>query len=84
MEPAVNPPANKARLRWCCRRGMKELDMLLERYLDQRFAIASAAEQALFLQLLDCEDPDLWSWVIGHAEPPAKFSDVLQRLLGNA
>jgi len=84
MEPAVNPPADKARLRWRCRRGMKELDVLLERYLDQRFAIASAAEQALFLQLLDCEDPDLWSWVIGHAEPPAKFSDVLQRLLGNA
>jgi len=80
----MNPPADRARLRWRCRRGMKELDMLLERYLDQRFAIAPADEQTLFLQLLDCEDPDLWSWVIGSTQPPTKFNDVLQRLLGNA
>ena len=54
------------RLRWRCRRGMRELDQLLERYLDQRWAAASEAERGTFLRLLDCEDDRLWRWVLGH------------------
>lgn len=56
--------AEKA-LRWRCRRGMKELDIVLVRYLDQRYAEASTAEQALFERVLDCEDDVLWNAVLG-------------------
>jgi len=77
-------PNDFARLRWRCRRGMQELDVLLERYLKQRYDIAPAAEQAEFLALLDSEDPDLWAWIIGAAELPAEFRNVLQRLRGDA
>ena len=54
------------RLRWRCRRGMRELDQLLERYLDQCWASASEAQRGAFLRLLDCEDDRLWRWVLGH------------------
>lgn len=54
------------RLRWRCRRGMRELDQLLERYLDRRWKQASDAERGLFLRLLDCEDDRLWRWFLGH------------------
>ena len=58
--------AELRRLRWRCRRGMRELDQLLERYLDRRWTEASETERGTFLRLLDCEDDRLWRWVLGH------------------
>jgi antitoxin CptB len=57
------------RLRWRCRRGMRELDQLMLRYLDNRWPIAEDAERELFLQLLDCEDDKLWRWFMGLERP---------------
>lgn len=54
------------RLRWRCRRGMRELDQLLIRWLDREWAGASEAERGVFLRLLDCEDDRLWRWFLGH------------------
>ena len=54
------------KLRWRCRRGMRELDRLLERYLDLRWAQASDEERGVFLRLLDCEDDRLWRWFLGY------------------
>ena len=39
------------RLRWRCRRGMRELDQLFGRYVDRAWAGASEAERGVFLQL---------------------------------
>ncbi len=57
------------RLRWCCRRGMRELDQLLERWLDRKYATASEAQRGVFRRLLDCEDDRLWRWFLGHETP---------------
>ena len=57
------------RLRWRCRRGMRELDQLMLRYLDQAWPTASEAERAVFLRLLDCEDDKLWRWCMGRERP---------------
>ena len=54
------------RLRWRCRRGMRELDRLLERWLDREWTASSEAERAGFLRLLDVEDDRLWRWFMGH------------------
>jgi len=58
-------PAVLQRLRWRCRRGMRELDQLFARYLDRRWAQADAAERATFERLLGCEDDRLWRWFLG-------------------
>ena len=52
-------PLNPAALRWRCRRGMRELDVLLERYLAERWPQAGTAEQRAFAALLELSDPDL-------------------------
>jgi antitoxin CptB len=57
------------RLRWRCRRGMRELDQLLERYLDHRWLGAEPSERAAFERLLACEDDQLWRWFLSRAEP---------------
>ena len=58
------------RLRWRCRRGMRELDQLMVRYLDVRWALADETERGLFLRLLDSEDDKLWAWFMGRETPP--------------
>ena len=59
-----------ARLRWRCRRGMRELDQLLEQWLNVRFAQADASAQRAFADLLEQPDPQLWDWLSGREAPP--------------
>ncbi len=62
--------ADAARLRWRCRRGMRELDQLLGQWLDVRFAQADASAQRAFAELLEQPDPQLWNWLSGREAPP--------------
>lgn len=72
---------DERRLRWMLRRGMKELDVMVMRYHAQRYAEAPDEERAAFAQLLKtAEDPDIWSWAMGYAEPPAVYLPLLEQL----
>ena len=61
--------AELRRLRWRCRRGMRELDQLFGRYLDRAWRQASETERGVFLRLLETEDDKLWRWVMGRERP---------------
>jgi antitoxin CptB len=63
--------AELKRLRWRCRRGMKELDILLVRWLELRWAAADAGQRAAFEALLESEDDRLWYWFTAKERPPA-------------
>ena len=65
----MNDDAEQRRLRWRCRRGMRELDQLLERYLDNAWPNAEPSERAAFERLLACEDDALWRWFLNHSHP---------------
>jgi antitoxin CptB len=58
-------------LRWRCRRGMKELDVLLERFAQRALVQASPAECRLFAEVLELPDPLLADYLLG-AETPAE------------
>lgn len=69
------------KLRWRCRRGMRELDQLFGRYLDRCWADAPADERGVFLRLLECEDDRLWRWSMGYeACPDAQLAEMLARI----
>ena len=70
----------RKQLRWRQRRGMKELDVLLERYYHRHYETASAEDRAAFSKLLDREDPEIWLWIVGQAESPAEFANVIAAL----
>lgn len=79
----MSEDAERKRLRWKCRRGMKELDQLLERWLDREYAAASERERGVFLALLDSEDDRLWRWFLGYEAPPdAELAALVQRIRG--
>jgi len=61
--------SDESRLRWRCRRGMRELDQLLGWYLDARYAQSSEPHKAAFSTMLEQPDPDLWAWLIGQSAP---------------
>ena len=56
------------RLKWKCRRGLLELDLVLTRFLERQVAGLSSAELAAFDELLDYPDTELWDVVSGRSE----------------
>jgi antitoxin CptB len=65
----------REKLRWKCRRGLLELDIVLSRYLD------SHPEDTALEPLLELPDNDLWDIVIGRSENYApQLRDVVARL----
>ncbi|HKI73725.1 MAG TPA: succinate dehydrogenase assembly factor 2 [Pseudomonadales bacterium] len=61
--------AEYKRLKWRCRRGMLELDMVLIPFFDENFASLDNLQQHAFVKLLDCEDPDLLVWFSRRTQP---------------
>ena len=57
---------NKARLRWACRRGMLELDVLFMPFVEDAYEYLSSQQQLFFERLLACQDPELFAWFMGH------------------
>ena len=78
----MSEDAELRRLRWRCRRGMRELDQLMLRYLDGRWPAADEAERALFLRLMDTEDDKLWRWFMGRERPEdTGLATIVERIL---
>jgi antitoxin CptB len=70
-----------SRLRWRCRRGMRELDELLVRYLEHDYGASSARERAAFDRLLDLQDPEIFGYLVGRQTPPEEdLQHVVARL----
>jgi antitoxin CptB len=73
--------SDMGRLRWRCRRGVRELDELLTNYLTEQFPRADPMEQAAFLQLLDIPDPDLNDYCLRLRQAPSPaLRDVIARI----
>jgi antitoxin CptB len=69
------------RLRWACRRGMRELDVLMSRWLERDFARASSDERDAFRQLLGLQDPELAGYLLaGEAHPDPVVAAVVARI----
>jgi antitoxin CptB len=62
--PAVHDP-ERSRLLWRCRRGRKELDLLLLDWMDRHFESATIEQRAGFARLLELPDPDLERYLMG-------------------
>jgi antitoxin CptB len=58
-----------ARLRWRCRRGMRELDAVLNAFLRNSFAALGDEDKSRFAAILDLPDPELYAYLAGRAAP---------------
>jgi antitoxin CptB len=57
------------RMRWAARRGMLELDLMLEPFVSARYAQLDETDRHRFQQLMLCEDQDLFAWLMLRGAP---------------
>lgn len=76
-------PKEKARIAWHCRRGMLELDLILQRFLEHHLENLSKEELESFNSLLTCTDPELFSWLMGYDNPQDKELKKIVNLIRN-
>ena len=58
------------RLRWRCRRGTREMDLILDRFLSLEGSTLDRNEEISLGRLLDVTDRDILDWLAGRATPP--------------
>ena len=68
------------RIRWQCRRGLLELDLVLNRFLDRDLPGLTPEQLALFKELLTEADTVLLSWVMGQESAPERYHGLISRL----
>ena len=78
----TDPAAELRRLRWRCRRGMRELDVMLMAFMDEEYATSPPARQAAFARLLGLQDPEILALLTERVRTEdAELHALVQRLL---
>lgn len=72
---------NKAQVKWACRRGMRELDLAMIPFFDNDYEALSDTDKCVFIRLLQCDDPDLFNWLINYSEPADSELKHMVRLI---
>jgi antitoxin CptB len=69
MGDDVPTAARLAKLRWRARRGMRELDAVLQSFAQNVAATLSPSELVRFEEILDLPDPELFAYLTGRSAP---------------
>lgn len=70
-----------AKLKWHCRRGMRELDVLLVTYCEKYYPTASEVEQRTFAQFLELQDDLIFDYLFGSSQPnTAEFIELVNKI----
>ncbi len=72
----------QARLRWQCRRGMLELDVLLSNFFETHYAQLPVEKREVFKKLLQYPDQELFHWFLKHTQPQdPELAEMVQLIL---
>jgi antitoxin CptB len=69
------------RIRWHCRRGMLELDLVLNAFVERHLATLTPRELDTFRRILDRPDPELLDFVMAHSDPEDTAERELMQLM---
>lgn len=64
MNAEVMREAEQRRLAWRCRRGMLELDIVLQRFIAEQFGNLTLAEMQIFDEMLTLPDNEFWTLIL--------------------
>ena len=77
--------AEARRVYWHSRRGMLELDLILVPFVESQYATLSADEQRAYQSLLECEDTDIYAWMMQRRIPDEEsLRPIVQRIVQHA
>lgn len=81
MQGRANVDMSKSRLKWQCRRGMRELDDLLMHWLETRFDSADASHKQAFESLLALSDPEIAAYLLKKESPLEPVGLIVHQIL---
>lgn len=70
--------SQRSRLIWRCRRGIREMDILLLDYLETHYDTATVENQNTFEELLEENDLDILSWIMEKTSPDEKYIKLIK------
>ena len=83
--PAMTGDSEYQRVRWHSRRGMLELDLVLEPFVTHCYPGLSEQKQACYRRLLESEDQDLFNWFLGRVRPTDReLAEMVDQILEHA
>ena len=62
-------------------RGMRELDISIMPFFEHEYDSLSDDEKRIFIRLLECDDPDLFNWLMNHGKPADAELEMMVRLI---
>ena len=74
-------PINNSRLLWRCRRGIREMDLLLENFMEYHYLDLPETDKQVFETFLDETDPDIMNWITGRTTPGNNRYETIIRIL---
>ncbi len=70
------------KLLWRCRRGTRELDLILTRFVNRQYGSLSEQQKKLFAQMLELPDPLLQGWLCNNQIPDTEeMEDLVKTIL---
>ncbi|MFV0277566.1 MAG: succinate dehydrogenase assembly factor 2 [Parahaliea sp.] len=70
------------RMRWASRRGMLELDLVLEPFVNHRYAALDEHDRQRYQRLMECEDQELFAWFLRREQPEdADLAAIVSQVL---
>jgi antitoxin CptB len=70
------------RICWASRRGMLELDLILVPFVENCFRQLSALDQQRYINLMEGEDTDMFSWLLGREKPAdAEIAAIIEQII---
>ncbi|MEE9575260.1 MAG: succinate dehydrogenase assembly factor 2 [Gammaproteobacteria bacterium] len=76
--------SQRSRLIWRCRRGIREMDILLLDYLETHYDTATVENQNTFEELLEENDLDILSWIMEKTSPDEKYIKLIKFIRDSA
>lgn len=83
FKQSVEKLNSRSKVRWACRRGMLELDVLFMPFMDDgAYDALEDQQKQVFHRLLTCDDPDLFAWIMGHQKcDDAELKNMIKIIL---
>ena len=66
---------------WRCRRGIREMDLLLQQFVTNQYSDLSEKEKQAFLDLLDESDLDIMDWIMERTVPPTHALESIVQMI---
>lgn len=63
--------------KWLCRRGLLELDLILNKFLDLYLSYLTCSQKEECIGLFQESDPQLMAWLVHNEPAPEKYKEII-------